>query len=104
MPQLSSSEPEEGVGPVSLAQTHPMCIFITSSSEVIYGSHTGHSSELFLSAEDKKKIMALLPRRRGSVYTAERLKRKLQQDCITDQISLFKGKLSRVEEANVKQD
>lgn len=29
--------------------------FIIPSSGVIYGSHTGHSSELFISAEDKKE-------------------------------------------------
>ena len=68
----------------------PRVCFITSSSGVIYGSRTGHSSERIISAEDKRKIMALLPRQSRSVYTAAGgLAGELQQACITQIWSAF---------------
>lgn len=61
--------------------------FIISSSGVIYGPDTGPSSELFISAEDKKKIMALLLRQRWPVYTAD----EAQGQTASHTHSLFRG-------------
>lgn len=57
--------------------------FITSSSGVIYGSHTGHSSELFISAEDKRKSWLYYPEGVGLFTQQTGLIGQLQQACIT---------------------
>ena len=67
----------------------PHVCFITSSSGVIYGARTGHSSERIISAEDKRKIMALLPGRSRSVDTAAAGAGEPQQARITRIWSAF---------------
>lgn len=57
--------------------------FITSSSGVIYGSLTGHSSELFISAEDKRKSWLYYSDGVGLFVQQTALIGQLQQACIT---------------------
>lgn len=80
---------------VGLWAVLPHVCFIASSSGLIYSSYTGHSSEWFISEEDKRKIMALLLRHSGSVCTTDRF--HLLQSCnrpVSHQhnpICLFRG-------------
>lgn len=57
--------------------------FVTSSSGVIYGSHTGHSCELFISGEDKRKSQLYYPDGVGLFTQQTGLIGELQQACIT---------------------
>lgn len=58
---LSSALLEVGVWAVSVAQACSMCALLPHLRGEIYGSHTGHSSELFISARDKRKSWLYCP-------------------------------------------
>lgn len=61
-----------------------LCVrFVTSSPGVIYGSHTGHSCELFISGEDKGKSQLYYPDGVGLYTQQTGLTGELQQACIT---------------------
>lgn len=89
---LPSAVFEEGAGLVCVCYglTLRVLYYLILSGD-LWLPHTGPSSVLFISAEDKKKIMALLLRRSGSVYTAEGLAGELQTHLhhITSLISLL---------------
>lgn len=87
--------------------THsPHVCFITSSSGVIYGSRAGHSSELLISAENKRKSWLYYPDGVGLFTRQTDLIGELQQACITHIWSAFPDAINRppCEEAITEQN